>query len=300
MNTIVAVPFDEKLAEFIGKRGSANGITFYNRKIRENVVVALQPSSIEEKFHAVPQSFVMADQIVVSTKSVDKLFGEVLVGCALMNKRTIFTKDSDISAILTGISFSNFAFKDQEELLDSIISYKQETEDGNKVRIDLDHAFNVKGVGVVALGFVTNGKVKVHDALYHNSGKAVIVRSIQSQDEDVKEAGRGTRVGLALKGIDDTEIGKGDILSSAVIKPSKSLELNIKTSSFAKESIEKGKAYFISVGFSHVNLIVESVEGDKIKVTLDKSIPVEAGDAFMLSRTMTPRIFASGKIIGIY
>lgn len=299
MNTIVAVPFDETLAEFIGKKGSTNSITFYNRKLGEHVIVALTPSSIEEKFYAVSQSLVMADQIIVSTKTVDKLFGEVLVGCSLLNKRTIFTKDNDISAILAGVTFNNFTFTTQEELLDLITSHKQEEKDDKSVRIDLDHAFNVKGVGVVALGFVTKGTVKVHDTLYHTSGKSITVRSIQSQDEDVKEAGRGTRVGVALKGIDDTEITKGDVLSTSLIKPKAVLELSVKTSSFANEPIEKGKAYFISTGFSYTNGIVQKVDGEKVSFTLDKPIPAEIGDSFILSRVIAPRMFASGKIISL-
>ena len=82
MNTIVAIPFDSELASFIGKRGSENSITFYNRKFNEHVVVGIMPSSIEEKFYALPQCMLVADQILVSTKSVDRSFGEVLMRLA--------------------------------------------------------------------------------------------------------------------------------------------------------------------------------------------------------------------------
>lgn len=300
MNTIVAVPFDNALAEFIGKKGSENSITFYNRKLNEHVIVALMPSSIEEKFYAMPQSMLIADQIILSTKTIDKFFGEALVACSLLDKRIIFTKDNEINQFLNNIKINDFIFNSNEEILDSITTYTIKENQDSKVRVDIDKAFNVKGVGVVALGFVTKGTLKVHDTLFNNSGKEVIVRSIQSQDVDIKEAQRGTRVGLALKGITEEDLSKGDILSSTTIKTTKSIELEAKSSKFVNEPIEKGKAYFVAIGFSYVNAIIENVDNNKIKLNLDKAIQVEVNDQFMLVRAMSPRIFASGKISAVY
>ncbi|MDE1871690.1 MAG: hypothetical protein KGI06_05635 [Candidatus Micrarchaeota archaeon] len=296
MNTIIAVPLDEELASYIGKKGSENSITFYNRKLASNNIVGLMPTSIEEKFHALPQALLLADQIVVSTRSIDKLFGEVLVAAALLNKRTIFTKDSDISNILSGITLENIAFADRENLLDLISSFKKDAANAGAGRVDIDKAFNVMGVGTVALGIVTRGTIKVHDSLQHSSGKAAIVRSIQSQDEDVKEATAGTRVGLALKGMDAAEMQKGDILSSKQVKPAKLLELEVKGSGFVKEPVEEGKMYSIAVGFSYSAATVEKAGGNRVAVRLEKALPVEEGDAFMLVRALSPRIFASGRI----
>lgn len=297
MNTIVAVPFDETLAEFIGKKGSENSITFYNRKHDENVIVALMPSSIEEKFYALPQAMLMASQIIVSTRSIDKIFGEALIACALLNKRTIFTKENDISKILAGITLQNFSFADREQLLDSIFSFKPPENEKKITRIDVDKAFNVKGVGMVVLGVVTKGTVKVHDTLYHNSGKVITVRSIQSQDQDVKEAGIGTRVGLALKGIEEGDIQKGDTLATAQIKSAKTLEIALKKSGFVNELMEIGKMYSIAIGFSYVFATVEKIEGNNVTIRLEKSIPAEVDDDIMMVRTVEPRIFASGRVL---
>ncbi len=297
MNTIISIPFDEELAEYIGKKGSENSITFYNRKVNDNVIVGLMPTSIEEKFHALPQSLLLADQIVLSTKMLDKLFGEVLIAAALLNKRTIFTKDNDISRIISGITLEKILFADRENLLDSITSFKPENT-GAVTRIDIDKAFNVKGIGTVALGIVSGGAVKIHDNLYHSSGKNVSVRSIQSQDVDIKEAITGTRVGLALKGIDASEMQKGDILSQTPVRRSGRLELNVKTSGFVNEIIEEGKMYSIAIGFSYTMATVEKVDGSMVRVRLEKSIPAAANDRFMMIRAITPRIFASGRVAG--
>ena len=67
----------------------------------------------------------------------------------------------------------------------------------------VDHAFNVKGVGVVILGVVINGVVQKHASLNVFPGaKTAQVRSIQKHDDEFDVAGEGDRVGLALKNVE--------------------------------------------------------------------------------------------------
>ena len=56
---------------------------------------------------------------------------------------------------------------------------------------------------------------------------------------------------------------------------------------------------WIASGFSYSAISIESVEGSKVKGKLEKGITVEINDQFMLVRTLTPRIFAVGKITSI-
>ncbi len=299
MNTIVAIPLGSSLAEFIGKRSSENSISFYNRKERGNVVVAMVPSSIDEKFYALPQTLLMADQILLSTAELDRAFGEVLVACSLLGKRIIFTRDNDVSAMVKSVGLDAAELASREEMLDMIISKGSAADAGAPARVDLDKAFNVKGVGTVALGIVIRGTLKVHDQLFHNSGKHVVVRSIQSQDEDIKEAGPGTRVGLALKGIDESEMSKGDILSVSQVPTSSLIGLELRQSGFAKEAIEKGRVYQIAIGFSFSNATVEEIENNRISFRLEKAVPVELGDAALVARAVQPRIFAYGTVASV-
>lgn len=292
MNYIVAVPLNRKIAEFIGKKGSENGITFYNRKIDNNVVVALVPTNIEEKFHGFAESMLIADQIVISTEQVDKGLGEALVCASLLDKRTIVLNENDISNLLTGISIKELEFSSKEELLNKITSRKNGTE-GLPVRVDIDHAFPVKGIGTVALGIVTKGVVNVHDLLSTSYGKQVSVKSIQSQDVDIEAAGPGTRVGLALKGIDPAEINKGEILSTKAVGMARKVVSRLKFSSFAKEELSESKSYLFASGFSHADAKLKNEDG-KYTIELMKPVPIEKGDRFLLIRERSPRAFASG------
>ena len=296
MDIIVAVPFDSDLAGRIGKRGSENSMTFYNRRQGDDTVVVLMPTSVEEKFYALPESLLLADIVVVSTASVDKLLGEVLIACSLLHKKVLLTDDNDMSGLLKGISL-DAAIVSRDSVLDALLSSATASANTGKARVDIDRAFNVKGVGTVALGIVTSGTVKVHDTLYHSSGKAVTIRSIQSQDEDRPEAGRGTRVGLSLKGIDESEIEKGDVLSAAPIPKTKRLKLVVEKSRVAMEAIEVGKMYSVASGFSYSNATVEDIDGNTITLRLEKGISVVENDPVLMVRAAAPRVFAAGLVV---
>lgn len=296
MDIIVAVPFDSDLAGRIGKRGSENSMTFYNRRQGGDTVVVLMPTSVEEKFYALPESLLLADIVVVSTAAVDKLLGEVLIACSLLHKRVLLTDDNDMSGLLKGISLEA-ATVSRDSVLDALLSSATASANTGKARVDIDRAFNVKGVGTVALGIVMSGTVKVHDTLYHSSGKAVTIRSIQSQDEDRPEAGRGTRVGLSLKGIDESEIEKGDVLSAAPIPKTKRLKLVVEKSRVAAEAIEVGKMYSVASGFSYSNATVEDIDGNTITLRLEKGISVVENDPVLMVRAAAPRVFAAGLVV---
>ncbi len=294
MHYVVAVPVDKSLIEFIGKKGSVNGLTFYNRKMDDNVIVALAPTSIEEKFYAASEALLIADQIVLSTASVDKSFGEMLVACSLLGKRLLITKDNDIGNLLTGTSMKNFELIDKEQVVDKILAFKPEHPSGD-VRVDIDHAFPVKGIGTVALGVVKGGTVKVHDKLFHTSGKEVEVRSMQSQDVDITTAEYGTRVGIALKNIEPDEIDKGDLLTSKKAQKAKKITAELMTSGFASENIEPERLYTFASNFSYSNARVEK-KGVEAEITFEKPVAVLPGDRFLLARAAVPRIFASGVV----
>lgn len=296
MDTIVAVPLDSELASFIGKKGVDESIAFYNRKMGNDIIIGIAPSSMEDKFSALPETLLLADMILLSTKNVDKAFGEVLVASLLLNKKIMLTSDNDVSAMLSGINTERISVVGRDSILDTILKNAAGSKPTGVPRVDIDKAFNVKGVGTVALGIVTKGKIKVHDNLFHSSGKTVSIRSIQAQDEDQKEACVGVRVGLALKGIDADDIQKGDILSTKAVKRVKRMVIEMEMSSFVKEELEVNKRYSVASNFSYSDAFIEAIDGKTVKLRLEKAIAIAAGDMFLLVRGAVPRVFASGTI----
>ena len=296
MHTIVAIPFDEKLAEYIGKKGSENSITFYNRKVGEDIVVAIAPSSLAEKFYALPETLLMSEQILLSTANVDKAFGEVLIAVSLLDKRTLITDENDVMQFISGLKMSTPEIINKESALEKIIGYHPKPNPSPDVRVDIDKAFPVKGVGTIVLGIVTKGTLKVHDKLYHGSGKEVVVRSIQAQDVDQQEAGKFVRVGIATKGIEYDEMEKGDILLSKPYKKSQRIIGKLKVSKFTKQEITVNDRYGFVSNFSYSEVTIEKIDGERATLKFEKGLSLEQGDEFMLMRSSSPRVFASGVI----
>jgi selenocysteine-specific translation elongation factor len=246
------------------------------------------------KFYALPNTMILAEQIVIDTSIIDSLFGEVLIAASLLDKRIIFTNDSDIGKILSGLQMPEHAFAGRDELLDTIESYQSKKNEGS-VKVEIDRCFNVKGVGTVLLGVVTRGVLKKHDKLL-KPGREIVVRSIQCQDEDVESADLGSRVGIAAKGIGEDDVKKGDVLSTTLIPGRTSLSARMRVSRVAKEPLQKGTQYSIFTGFNSGSCVLESLEGDTASIKLDKELQLEKGDTIMLGRSKSPRLFAAGTV----
>ncbi|MCL4388102.1 hypothetical protein M1567_03035 [Candidatus Marsarchaeota archaeon] len=295
-NHIIAVPNSVDLAAFIGKKGSENSITFYNRSIDGNVITALVPTSVEDKFYALAEILTISETIVLSTANMDRLFGELLVASKLLSKNLIFTSDNADSDIIKNSGLKNYKVCDRDTLLDTILSMERHDDASQTCRVDIDKAFNVKGIGAVALGVVTKGAINVHDELWHSSGKKALVRSLQSQDVDVKSAGTGTRIGIGLKNIEPDSVEKGSILSTSQIQPSKKIKARIELAEINKEEPIPGNFYGLGSNFSYSMAKVESMEGNSITFALEKALALDKGDTFLLVREKAPRIFAKGTV----
>ena len=295
-NHIVAVPNSEAIASFIGKKGSENSITFYNRSVNGNVITALAPTSVEDKFYAITELLTISDAVVLSTEYMDKFFGELLIAVKLLGKKVIFTPENADSEIIKGMGIKDSLVCEKEKLIDIIMGLEKDGDKTGLCRIDLDKSFNVKGIGAVALGVVTKGSVNVHDELWHSSGKKAFVRSLQSQDVDVKSAVEGTRVGIGLKNLEPKDIDKGDVLASSEHKRHKRIKAELELSEIGREEIINGNFYGLGSNFSYSMAKVEGIDGTNVVLALEKPLDLFEDDVFLLSREKAPRIFAKGKV----
>ena len=96
-----------------------------------------------------------------------------------------------------------------------VLSYGQLIELSQQpLAITVDQYFQVKGIGLVAIGYVQSGKVSVHDRLsVFPSGGSAEVKSLQVMDMDVNQSFSGDRVGLALRNGNASDFSNGSILT---------------------------------------------------------------------------------------
>jgi selenocysteine-specific translation elongation factor len=115
-----------------------------------------------------------------------------------------------------------------------------DTENHEYLKILIDHSFPVKGIGTVILGIVDRGKVTsgqmVEITGYEGPPKKAIIRNIQKHDRNFKEAYRGDRVGIALKGnISPSDINRDNIITSqGIFKQNREIKATVYINPFYK------------------------------------------------------------------
>ena len=121
---------------------------------------------------------------------------------------TFEVDDSKLDAMIKGTVVEKYTKVDQDKIKEEMDKLTVISNDGQAEMV-IDHCFDVKGVGTVILGKVTNGKIKQYDNLkLYPAGIDVLIKSIQMHDDPVTESICPARVGLAVKGAKPEEVGR--------------------------------------------------------------------------------------------
>ena len=93
------------------------------------------------------------------------------------------------------------------------------------LRLPIQDVYNITGIGVVPVGRVETGLMKIGDKVTvvpARDGKGVTgeVKTIEMHHEQVKQAGPGDNVGFSVRGIGKKDIARGDVLGHSDNVPS--------------------------------------------------------------------------------
>jgi selenocysteine-specific translation elongation factor len=229
-NLTIAILAPPDYAKDLGKKGTISDITFYNLKKGEATVTFIEPTRYPEKLSSLFYAVSLSDRIVLVVDEINATFGEcvLMLQCSGKSKGYLILKNyislDQITPLIKGTVLEHYEVLDEdivglrEKMLD--ISVKQtahqKTHDATgKGSVPVDAHFNVKGVGVVVLGFVAQGSIKKHDTLrVFPTEKTAQIRSIQKHDDDAENAITGDRVGLSLKNIESEDLDRGFVLTN--------------------------------------------------------------------------------------
>ncbi len=92
------------------------------------------------------------------------------------------------------------------------------------LRLPIQDVYNITGIGVVPVGRVETGVMKIGDKIVvvparEGTGVTGEVKSIEMHHEQVQEAGPGDNIGFSVRGIGKKDIARGDVLGSASNPP---------------------------------------------------------------------------------
>jgi selenocysteine-specific translation elongation factor len=320
------------LATKLGKKGTESDITLYNfvkgNDIYSFVDAIGYPSSIKSLINAINLSDIAL--VCIPATGLNSQVGECIVALDLLgNKRGLFVitmadksnpmalseLTEKIKAVTKGTNLEKWesvpvsitTFEGLETLKEKIFALAEEVKKTSAVlnelppRIMVDHFFNVTGIGTVVLGIVIQGTIKVHDqfTLFPVKRPAEI-RSIQSNDVDIKTAPAGTRVGLALKGVQSKEFDRGYILSNDESVASK-FTLQCRLSKFT-QPLGVGDSVHLLAGLQDMTATISSIfVGGKdtvqalagsectVVIAAQKEIAYSKNDRFLIAQLNNPK-----------
>jgi selenocysteine-specific elongation factor len=172
-------------------------------------------------------------------------------------------------------------------------------------RLPIDRAFSVRGTGTVVTGTLWSGTLE-RDARVRlfPGGRVARVRALESHGTSVERALPGTRVAVALAGVDREEVARGAVLvaegdpwhPSAVLRADVALldgaaALGVRTRvRFHLGTADVGARVVAAGGRVEAGAIVP------VRISLDEPVVARAGDRFVL-RAASPPVTIGGGVV---
>ena len=291
----VAFIGSESLAKKIAKKGDVRDIESYVYKEERNgeikIISLLRPLKHPEKIRPLMSVLNVAKAGIIEISKIDSATGEICVsfGCADINNGLVIINSQDgdwidpdqVRIILEQSGLENWKLYEQvpdehiiREDLFSLME-KKETDDSSLI-LPVDQFFNVKGVGLVAIGYVQSGIVSKHDTIQVlPADENGIVRSLQVMDDDVENAISGDRVGLAIRNLREEALHRGCMIihaESNVLVKNLSSTFAIDKAPFQKRILQAGDIIHAAVDMQFVVGRIKII--DQENVTVDWDIPL--------------------------
>ena len=293
----------QDIASDFGKKGTATDLTLYDRKESDVIKTWVTPSGFPDKIQPLFQAINLAEYVIFHVDKLDKFTGEQIIALDSLKKEkgiishTFDVDESKLDAMIKGTVVEKYIKVDQDKIKEEMDKLEPISNDGPSEMV-IDHCFDVKGVGTVILGKVTNGKVKQYDNLkLYPAGIDVLIKSIQMHDDPVEESICPARVGLAVKGAKPDEVGRGDVISEeGVVDVKSEIELDFQKNPFYKSEIAENQGCLVNIGLQIKAAKFLSIS--PLKLTFEKPIVCKKDQIVVILKpeSTTIRILGSGKI----
>ena len=293
----------QDLASEFGKKGTESDLTLYDRKESDIIKTWVIPNGFPEKIQPLFQAINLAEYVIFHVDKLDKFTGEQIIALDSLKKEkgilshTFDVDEAKLDLMIKGTVVEKYTKVDQDKIKEEMDKLEPISTDGPSELL-IDHCFDVKGVGTVILGKVTDGTIKQYDNLkLYPAGIDVLIKSIQMHDDPVTESICPARVGLAVKGAKPDEVGRGDVIAAeGVVDIKTELELDFTKSPFYKSEIAENQGCLVNIGLQIKAAKFVSIS--PLKLSFEKPIICKKGDIAVILKpeSTTIRILGSGAI----
>ena len=293
----------QDLASEFGKKGTESDLTLYDRKESDIIKTWVIPNGFPEKIQPLFQAINLAEYVIFHVDKLDKFTGEQIIALDSLKKEkgilshTFDVDEAKLDLMIKGTVVEKYTKVEQDKIKEEMDKLEPISTDGPSELL-IDHCFDVKGVGTVILGKVTDGTIKQYDNLkLYPAGIDVLIKSIQMHDDPVTESVCPARVGLAVKGAKPDEVGRGDVITAeGVVDIKTELELDFTKSPFYKSEIAENQGCLVNIGLQIKAAKFVSIS--PLKLSFEKPIICKKGDIAVILKpeSTTIRILGSGAI----
>ena len=291
----VAFVGSESLARKIAKKGDVRDIESYVHKEEKNgemrIISLLRPLKHPEKIRPLLSVLNVAKIGIIEISKVDSALGEICVsfGCANIKQGLVIINAEDgewvdpdqVRIILEQSGLKNWELleqlPDEHSIREKLYYFMDNIEhEDSSLILPIDQFFNVKGVGLVAIGYVQSGSVSKHDSIQVlPADENGIVRSLQVMDDDVDTAVSGDRVGLAIRNLREEALHRGCMIvhtDSNVLDKNMSSTFTLSKAPFQKRVLQVGDVIHAAVDMQFIVGRIKNIEDSKL--TVDWEVPL--------------------------
>ncbi len=197
-----------------------------------------------------------------------------------------------------------------ERLLDAIADMLRQQparEDTGSPRLPIDRVFTISGFGVVVTGTLSGGTLSVgQEVEVQPSDVRARVRGLQSHEEPVETAGPGRRVAVNLRGVEKSEVARGDVLGlPGMWRPTTLIDAWLRYLPGAYLPLEHDDPVKFFVGAAEVMGHVRVLDRERvlpgehswIQVRLEHPIVAAYGDRYIIRRASPAETIGGGIVL---
>ncbi len=289
----VALIGSDELARKLGKKGDSRDIDSYvHKETRDDeirVISMLRPLKFPDSIRPLLSVLDVARAGILEISELGASTGEAMValGCAGISrgKAIISPKEGSwidpdqVRVMLDQAGLSEWGIVDggvdEHALRGYLFQVQDEMEStgdqsSSPLILPVDQHFNVKGVGLVAIGYVQSGSIRKHDDVVILPADDIgVVRSLQVMDDDVEKAIEGDRVGVALRNLREQSLHRGCMIcipdQGGLISQGVSV-FEMTPAPFQKKTLAVGEVVHASSDLQFCVGRVSSVEGSSVTI----------------------------------
>ncbi|MEC7460836.1 MAG: hypothetical protein VXX95_02250 [Candidatus Thermoplasmatota archaeon] len=331
---IAAVCTDD-LARLIAKPSDQRDVhTYVHKEMGDSgarILSIIRPAKYPERLRPLLNALSAARVGLIEVQAVDAALGEALVafasagltrGLAVIRPADGGWIDQDqVKGLFQQAGLAAWSFEQEDgphlrerlyALMDDLAEELAEASQQPLV-IPVDQHFNVRGIGLVAIGYVQAGTVQQHDDLLllpaEGGGTA---KSLQVMDDDVPTATAGDRVGLALRNAQEAHLTGGTLIVHPPIDDARTgthrppamvaharSTVHLTPSPFQRRTLQTGDVIHLSVDLQFIVGRVTGGEANVLTVEWDHPALIRAHSppqAIIAQLDSKPRIIGSGRL----